>query len=119
MSIPVHNIAYYSGDTYRLVVEFYKADGSPITLSAGEVRAFIVADAADPDGTKITEFTVAPSGSTATLSILPAQGELLTPGDTYYYDVEYSKTPTSGPVVERYTFFKGEIVVEGGITNVP
>lgn len=116
MAIPVHNVAYYRGDTYTLVVNFYKPDGSPIILADGTLEAWIISNLSLPTTSHVADWTITFNTvqNQAILKILPTTfvGEDIT--IPYYYDVQF--TDVDGEVT---TFFRGTITIEPDITEAP
>lgn len=116
MAIPVHNVAYYLGDTYTLLANFYKPDGTPIVLADGELKSWIVSDLDLPTSSHVADWSIE-FNTTPNQAILRIESDTFTGEDVtipYFYDVQFVDA-------DNYvtTFFRGQITIETGVTETP
>lgn len=120
MAFPgTYNFSYYRGDTLEFKVYPKTASGSPFSLS-GYTADFNIATARGlPSEDQIGPYiAVSPDGTFLTCAITPSDGELLSAGTPYVYDIEIRKLDeTDYPKV--YTLLTGEISVIEQITRLP
>jgi len=112
MAFPgTYNISYYHGDTFEFTVTPKASDGSAFSLAGYSSKFFI----ATKRGTGATQYeaTSSISNGVITCTILPARGRSLTPGVTYFYDVQIAKSSDS--VV--HTLLTGTISVTADVTG--
>ena len=103
------NINYYKGDTQEFAIYPKKADGSEFTMTGYQPK-FTIASARGSSSV-VSCYASIDSQNPAKLlcTIRPADGAQLTPGTTYFYDVEISKSGTPYPLV--YTILTGTVSV--------
>lgn len=112
MAFPgTHNINYYQGDSFDFSITPKNSDGSMFNLSGYSSKFFI----ANKRGAGATQYEcVAGIFEGQVLCIIPpAVGRQLTPGTTYYYDVEITKASTS----TVYTILTGTVSVTADVTG--
>lgn len=115
MAFPgTYNISYYHGDTYEFNISPKTSTGAAFVLS-GYTPEFYIATARGSGATQY-ECTAEISSNTVNCMITPGQGRQLTPGTTYYYDVQVSKTTSAGVLVV-HTLMTGTITVTADITG--
>lgn len=115
MAFPgTYNISYYHGDTFEFKIRPKTSDGSEFDLS-GFSPLFTIATTRGAGGTQYP-CTAEISGNTINCLIAPGQGRELTPGTTYYYDVQVSKTTNAGVLVV-HTFLNGTVSVTADISG--
>ena len=107
------NINYYKGDTYEFNIYPKKADGTVFNLSEYNNSYFWINTARDAGNTGKVEClsTISDNGEYVKCVITPAQGETLTSGVSYVYDVQVKKTGGDYPLI--YTLLTGNITVTG------
>jgi hypothetical protein len=117
MAFPgTYNFNYYRGDTLEFDVYPKDSDGNQFNLT-GYTARFVVADTAgDDQAVKISTVPVTyPSqGNYIRCVITPSNGESLSGGTTYVYDLEITKPAAAGvedsyPYI--YTILTGNIIV--------
>ena len=103
------NINYYKGDTYEFNITPKKSDGTQFSLSGYSVKFTI---APSRGSTSIIEGWASVNTGTNTIScaITPGNGELMTAGQTYVYDVEIKNTSTQN-YETVYTILTGTVSV--------
>lgn len=106
-----HNISYYHGDTFEFTITPKASDGSYFSLT-GYSSKFFIATKRGSDSIQY-EGTSSISNGVVSCTILPAKGRELTPGITYFYDVEISNSSSS--IV--HTLLTGTITVTADITG--
>ena len=114
-----YNFSYYRGDTLEFKVYPKTASGSPFNL-AGYTADFNIATSRGlPSSQQISPFiAISPDGTFITCAITPSDGELLTAGTPYVYDIEVRKlNDLNYPKV--YTLLTGDISVIEQITRLP
>jgi hypothetical protein len=112
MAFPgTHNISYYHGDTFEFTVTPKASDGSAFSLSGYSSKFFI----ANKRGSGAIQYecTSSIANGVITCTILPSRGRDLTPGTTYFYDVQIAKSNDS--VV--HTLLTGTVTVTADITG--
>jgi hypothetical protein len=109
------NINYYKGDTQEFAIYPKKTDGSEFSMTGYTPRFTIAAERGS--SSVISAYAAVDSLNSAKLLcvIRPADGAQLTPGTTYYYDVEISKSGVPYPFV--YTILTGTISVTEQVTR--
>jgi hypothetical protein len=103
------NINYYKGDTQEFALYPQKTDGSEFIMTGYAVKFTIASERGS--SSVINAYAAIDSQNPAKLlcTIRPADGANLVPGNTYYYDVEISKSGTPYPLV--YTILTGTVSV--------
>jgi hypothetical protein len=119
MAFPgTYNFSYYKGDTYEFRVYPKDASGAVFDLESFETFAFTISDRRGPDGleNQIEAFAqVSEDASFILCTIRPVDGNSLTAGTPYVYDVEISKS--SSPYPLTYTLLTGDISVRDQVTG--
>lgn len=102
------NINYYKGDTYEFQITPKKNDNTSFDLTGYSVKLAI---SSARGSSSIIEGWAETNTSTNIIScaITPGNGEEMTAGETYVYDVEIKKT--SSPYNLVYTILTGSISV--------
>ena len=123
MAFPgTYNISYYKGDTLEFRV--YPKDSSGATFdledydNGDESPLFTIAESRGSDGVdgQITAYSeVSADGSHILCVIRPEDGNQLTAGTTYVYDIEISKEAEPYAIV--HTILTGTISVTEQITG--
>lgn len=114
MAFPgTYNISYYHGDTYEFKIRPKASDGSEFNLSGYAVK-FTIATARGSGATRY-EAIAEISSNTINCKIAPALGRQLTPGTTYYYDVQVNNTSTTPETI--HTVLTGTITITADITG--
>ena len=109
------NINYYKGDTYEFNITPKKNDGTAFDLTGYSVK-FNIATTRDPASNTIEGRAVIDSNTNSIqCAILPGNGDLMTSGTSYVYDVEIKNT--SGSYSKVYTILTGTITVTNDITG--
>lgn len=103
------NLNYYKGDTQEFAIYPKKTDGSAFDMVNWNVKFTVASERGS--SSVIQCYAVIDSLNTSKINcaITPANGAQLTPGTTYYYDVEISKTATPYNLV--HTVLTGTISV--------
>lgn len=106
------NINYYHGDTYEFNIYPKIATGAVFDMTGYSV-SFNIANAtgASPSFAVGATASIDSTYTYVSCKILPTTGLQLTPGTTYYYDVQISK----GQNV--YTLLKGSITVTADVSG--
>lgn len=97
MAFPgTYNFSYYRGDTYQFIVRPKTESGASFQLD-GFTAIFTIADRRGAGGTRYTSTTpntltaqVNTADDIVTCTIDAVTGRLLTPGTTWFYDVQVS-----------------------------
>jgi hypothetical protein len=112
------NIQYYRGDTYEFIIYAKRSDGSSYDLTSFTGQPFFNIATARATATTpapiVATGTASISDNAVTCTLPPAQGLLLNPGTTYYYDVQVSNNNVTPNVV--YTLLTGTVTVTGDVT---
>jgi hypothetical protein len=109
------NITYYKGDTYEFDITPKKNDNTAFDLSGYSVKLVI----GETRGTlsPIEGWSEIDLGNNnIKCAITPGNGELMTAGETYVYDVEIKKN--SSPYNLVYTILNGTISVTNQVSTV-
>lgn len=118
MAFPgTYNISYYKGDTYEFRVYPKDSSGNTFSLTSYDNDNIIFSISTARGTTPTIEGYAVKSddGSYISCAILPANGEEMTAGTTYVYDIEISKTATPYDLV--YTLMTGTISVTDQVTG--
>jgi hypothetical protein len=108
------NINYYKGDTYEFNITPKKNDGTSFDLSGYNVK-FNIAEQRDPVSNSIEGRAIIDTATNSIqCAILPGNGDAMTSGVSYVYDVEIKNSSGSYPKV--YTILTGTISVTGQVT---
>jgi hypothetical protein len=118
MAFPgTYNINYYKGDTYEFRIYPKDAAGEPFDLTDYDgSESFTIANVRGSEATT-TVFAYANivDDSYVLCTIRPADGEALTAGTTYYYDVSIDKTDDDYDRV--FTLLTGTITVTDHVSG--
>lgn len=120
MAFPgTYNFNYYKGDTFEFRIYPKNASGSVFSMSAYDKTngaKFVLAPERGSAGFLAQvpcKAVISDDGTYVTCTIQPAQGALLNPLIVYQYDVEISRTDSTGgtPVTYTYTLVTGSISI--------
>lgn len=114
MAPVIHDIKYYKGDTYSMLLFPKTVSGTPFDLSEFTLATFDIADkrGSDPTREKFRILASIDSTENTVLCVLgPDTGTLLSASKTYYYDVT-----VSGPAT--HTFVTGTITISDSVDGV-
>lgn len=103
------DLSIYKGDSVSLDVDLVNSDGSAYSFAGTPT---FTANIETSSGSSSGSFTCTYSGNTVTMKATAATTGALTPGTTYYYDLQMV---ISSPATTR-TWLKGQITVEADIT---
>jgi hypothetical protein len=119
MAFPgTYNFNYYKGDTYEFRVYPKDSSGAAFDLSSFDTFAFTISDKRGTAGllNQVEAFSQLSEDETFILcTIRPADGEELTAGTQYVYDIEISKS--SSPYPLTYTLLTGNITITDQVTG--
>ena len=106
------NINYYHGDTYEFNIYPKIATGAVFDMTGYSV-AFTIASStgASPSFSVGATALIDSTHTYISCQILPTTGRQLTPGTTYYYDVQISQG------TKVYTLLKGTVIVTADVTG--
>jgi hypothetical protein len=111
-----YDINYYKGDTHEFKIYPKNNDGSQFDLTNYSILSFTISDQRGQDVSTdyISAYVSKVDNNHLLCAIRPEDGNLLTPGTTYVYDVEveYAKSPYS----QIHTLLTGEITVTDQVT---
>lgn len=111
-----YDINYYKGDTHEFKIYPKNNDGSQFDLTNYSILSFTISDQRGQDVSTdyISAYVEKVDNNHLLCAIRPGDGNLLTPGTTYVYDVEieYPKSPYS----QIHTLLTGEITVTDQVT---
>lgn len=113
MAPVIHDIKYYRGDTYSLLLFPKTAAGTPFDLSEFTLATFDIADKRGDDPTRQKfriNATIDGTEDTVLCVLDPASGNLLDASKVYYYDVT-----VSGPAT--HTFVTGTITISESVVG--
>lgn len=115
-----YNISYYKGDTYEFRIYPKDASGNTFDLTDYSV-AFTIATARGSAATQFTCYAAKSADNTyLTCAIRPADGEQLSAGTTYVYDVQITDPDTSEvdqPYDRVYTVLTGNVTIRDHVTG--
>jgi len=122
MSFPgTYNISYYYGDTLEFRVYPKNSSGEIFDLSSFETSRFTIAPTrgADLEDQIFGYATISSDQTNILCAIRPEDSSLLTPGTTYVYDIEISKTSEASltPYDLVYTLLTGNISITEDVTK--
>jgi hypothetical protein len=103
------NINYYRGDTYEFNITPKKNDGTSFDLSGYTVK-FTIAPSRGSSSIIEGWAQITTATNTINCAITPGNGEAMTAGQTYIYDVEI-KNPSTSNYESIYTILTGNISV--------
>lgn len=115
MAFPgTYNFSYYKGDTLEFRVYPKDSSGAPFDLtgysnSTSPIFTIATARGAEETISAYAEVVENSSGDYILCTIRPADGDQLTAGTTYVYDVEINKTGSEYDLI--YTILTGNITV--------
>jgi hypothetical protein len=114
-----YNFSYYRGDTLEFNIYPKDSSGTAFNLAGYTVDFNIATARGVPTADQISPYSVvSPDSSFIACAITPTDGELLTAGQTYVYDIEIRKLDDLNyPKV--YTLLTGNITVIEQITRLP
>ncbi len=111
-----YDINYYKGDTHEFKIYPKNNDGSQFDLTNYSILSFTISDQRGQEISTdyISAYVQKVDDTHILCAIRPEDGNLLTPGTTYVYDVEieYPKSPYS----QIHTLLTGEITVTDQVT---
>lgn len=105
------DISYYQGDSHSFIIRPKNSDGSAFDLGGFSAKFYV----ANKRGSGATQYECLTSLSADSLEciITPAVGRQLSPGTTYYYDVQVSNPSISAVI----TLLTGKISVTADISG--
>lgn len=114
-----YNFSYYRGDTLEFNIYPKNNAGAPFNLAGYTVDFNIATARGVPSNQQISPYVaISPDSTFIACAITPADGELLTAGQTYVYDIEIRKLDDLNyPKV--YTILNGNISVVEQVTRLP
>jgi hypothetical protein len=119
MAFPgTYSFSYYKGDTYEFRVYPKDASGAVFNLESFTSFDFTISDKRGVAGlaNQIEAFTeVSEDSSFILCTIRPADGNELTAGTPYVYDIQISKSSSPYPIT--YTLLTGDITVRDQVTG--
>lgn len=117
MAFPgTYNFNYYRGDTLEFKIYPKTTSGTPFDLT-GYQAEFNIAEARGSEN-QVNAYSYIPvDGSYIACAIIPSDGNLLTAGTNYVYDVEVRKMDNS-PYPLVHTLLTGNITVTEQVTHV-
>ncbi len=114
------NINYYKGDTYEFNVFPRKTDGTSFDLTGFINATFKIATTRGSAGVTAGQITgsarISDDKKHIACAITPANGELMSSGTTYVYDIQ-AYLPTPGSYNKVITFITGSISVTDDVTQ--
>jgi hypothetical protein len=116
MSFPAtFNIRYYKGDLYQFVIRPKNSAGEPFPISNTTHTAFFYISTSR-SGPAANTIVAAASidGGNITATIFPSEGNKLSPGTQYFYDVSIIKNSDPN---EIFTLLTGTISITADITE--
>jgi hypothetical protein len=114
MAFPgTYNFRYYKGDTFEFIIRPKDGSGNAFPLDSYlDSATFTIANQRGAGGIRYAGLAVVDTANDIiTCTITPTVGEDLTPGVTWYYDIEVRDAFTV------YTFLTGTITVENDVTQ--
>lgn len=117
MAFPAtYNINYYQGDTYDFIIRPKTSLGEVFPVSAAIYDGYLRIDdqRGGADGTAISQIEVTISDNALLCTIPPTEGNKLSAGNVYYYDVSI-ENKTDPNIV--YTLLTGTITVTDDIAT--
>lgn len=119
MAFPgTYNFSYYKGDTLEFKIYPKTTAGTPFSLANYSVSFNIATQRGLPAGNQINAYAEVSSDNThVTCVITPADGNQLTAGTPYVYDVEV-RNLSAVDYPRVYTLLTGDISVTEQITNI-
>ena len=110
------NLTYYKGDTQDFSIYPKQSDGSAFIM-AGYTIKFSISTERGSGGTTRECYAVISSDdpTKALCAIRPTDGDQLTAGTQYVYDIQISKSATPYPFV--YTILTGTVTVTADVTQ--
>lgn len=117
MAFPAtYNINYYQGDTYDFIIRPKTSLGDIFPVAAAIYDSYLRIDdeRGGTDGTAISQISVAISNNTLICTIPPSEGNKLSAGTTYFYDVSIENKEDPNIV---YTLLTGTIQVTDDIAS--
>ena len=112
------NISYYKGDTYEFNIYPKDSTGQPFDMNSYAVN-FTIADVRGSLKTlTINSYALlSTDGYSVSCAIAPEDGELMTAGTTYAYDVQITDQTEGLPYSRVYTILTGSISVSEQVTG--
>lgn len=107
------NISYYKGDTYEFKIYPKKTDGTVFSMSGYSVK-FSMATSRGSSTIVEGYASIAGDGTYVSCAITPGNGDSLTAGTQYVYDVEIKKSASPYNLV--HTLLTGSITVTNQVT---
>jgi hypothetical protein len=116
MSFPANfNISYYKGDLYQFVIRPKTSAGDPFPISSSTHTPFFYISTSRNGPAENTIVAAASiDGGNITATIFPSEGNQLSPGTQYFYDVSVQKNTDPD---EIFTLLTGTVSVTGDITE--
>lgn len=114
MAFPgTYNFRYYRGDTFEFIIRPKDGSGNAFPLDTYlDSATFTIATVRGAGGIRYTASAVVDvEDDIITCTITPTVGEDLTPGVTWFYDIEVRDAFTV------FTFLTGTITVENDVTQ--
>lgn len=120
MAFPgTYNFNYYKGDTLEFKIYPKNTNGTAFDLTGYTVDFNIAENRGVAQNEQINAYSNIPvDGTYVSCAIIPADGNLMSAGTNYVYDIEIKKTSGS-PYPLVYTLLTGNITVTEQVTNIP
>lgn len=114
-----YNFSYYRGDTLEFKIYPKTSAGAAFNLAGYSVDFNIATARGVPTSDQIGPFAqISPDSTFISCAITPTDGELLTAGTSYVYDIEIRKLDDPD-YAKVYTLLTGNITVVEQITRLP
>lgn len=116
MAFPAtYNVQYYKGDLYQFVIRPKTSAGEIYPIDDATYYAYFrISTERNGDADDTIEANTSITDNAVTCELRPTQGNTLTPGTTYYYDVSIQD---QADAYILYTLLTGTISVTGDITT--
>lgn len=119
MAFPgTYNFTYYKGDTLEFKIYPKTTAGTPFSLEGYTVSFNIATQRGLTSENQVNSYSAISSDNTHVICVItPADGNQLTAGTPYVYDVEI-RDPDSPQYPKVYTLLTGDITVTEQVTNI-
>lgn len=119
MAFPgTYNFTYYKGDTLEFKIYPKTTAGTPFSLEGYTVSFNIATQRGLTSENQVNSYSAISSDNTHVICVItPSDGNQLTAGTPYVYDVEI-RDPDSPQYPKVYTLLTGDITVTEQVTNI-